>query len=242
MYKDWQFKDGALSPDAGDVANAQSSETPVLGVRIVRDNFGVAHIFATGPTEQAIEENIAFGVGYAQAEERLFQMEVLRHAGEGTPSELVGPGPNNSYSTMDFTSGATPRPTRSASPRSRPTSVPASRPRSRPSPPASTTLPSTPASCPPASRSTATCPSPSGRRPTPLPSRSSRPSRWASRPATSLATSPGPAAEEPVRHQPGRRHLQRPAVLSRTRSPRSASPTTNPRRSHFYIGRESPRG
>ncbi len=103
MYKDWQFKDGALSPDAGDVANAQSSETPVLGVRIVRDNFGVAHIFATGPTEQAIEENIAFGVGYAQAEERLFQMEVLRHAGEGTPSELVGPGANNSYSTMDFT-------------------------------------------------------------------------------------------------------------------------------------------
>jgi penicillin amidase len=103
MYKNWQFKDGALSPDADHVANAQSSETPIAGVRIVRDNFGVPHIFACGPTEQAIEENIAFGVGYAQAEERLFQMEVLRHAGEGTLSELVGPGPNNSYSTMDFT-------------------------------------------------------------------------------------------------------------------------------------------
>jgi penicillin amidase len=102
MYKNWQFKPASLSRDADHVANAQSSETPITGVRIVRDNFGVPHIFSSGPTEQAIEENIAFGVGYAQAEERLFQMEVLRHAAEGTLSELVGPGPNNSYSTMDF--------------------------------------------------------------------------------------------------------------------------------------------
>ena len=102
MYKNWQFKDGALSPDADHVAGAVSSETPLAGVRIVRDNFGVPHVFASGADEQAIEENIGFGVGYAQAEERLFQMEVLRRAAEGTLSELVGPGPNNSYATMDF--------------------------------------------------------------------------------------------------------------------------------------------
>lgn len=92
----WQLKDGILSPDADHVANAQSSDTPIAAVRVVRDNFGVSHIFATGAVEQAIEENICFGVGYAQAEERLFQMNVLRRAGEGTLSELVGPGPNNS--------------------------------------------------------------------------------------------------------------------------------------------------
>ena len=102
MYKNWQFKDGALSPDGDHVAGAASSETPIPGVRIVRDNRGVPHVFASGANEQAIEENLGFGVGYAQAEERMFQMEVLRRAAEGTISELVGPGTNNSYATMDF--------------------------------------------------------------------------------------------------------------------------------------------
>lgn len=102
MYKNWQFKDGALSPDADHVVGAISSATPAAGVRIVRDSWGIPHVFASGNNEQAIEENIAFGVGYAQAEERMFQMEVLRRAAEGTISELVGPGTNNAYSTMDF--------------------------------------------------------------------------------------------------------------------------------------------
>jgi penicillin amidase len=102
VYKNWQFKDGTLSADADHVAGAVSSEAPTNGVRIVRDGFGVPHVFAGGDGEQAIEENIAFGVGYAQAEERLFQMEVLRRVAEGTISELVGPGTNNSYATMDF--------------------------------------------------------------------------------------------------------------------------------------------
>ena len=31
MYKNWQFKDGALSPDADHVAGAVSSETPIAG-------------------------------------------------------------------------------------------------------------------------------------------------------------------------------------------------------------------
>jgi penicillin amidase len=102
MYKNWQFKDGALSSDAEHVVGAVGSETPAAGVRIVRDTFGIPHLFASGANEQAIEDNIAFGVGYAQAEERLFQMEVLRRAAEGTISELVGPGTDNSYATMDF--------------------------------------------------------------------------------------------------------------------------------------------
>ena len=102
MYKNWQFKNGALSSGPGSVVGAVSSEIPLAGVRIVRDRWGVPHVFASGVNEQAIEEHIAFGVGYAQAEERMFQMEVLRRAAEGTISELVGPGTNNSYATMDF--------------------------------------------------------------------------------------------------------------------------------------------
>src|SRR5438132_6575156 len=102
MYKNWQFKDGALRPDADHVAAASSSEVPAVGVRIVRDSWGIPHVFASGANEQTIEENLAFGVGYAQAEERMFQMEVLRRAAEGTISELVGPGTDNAYSTMDF--------------------------------------------------------------------------------------------------------------------------------------------
>ena len=102
MYKNWQFKDGALSTDGDHVAGAAGSETPIPGVRIVRDNRGVPHVFASGANEQAIEDNLGYGVGYAQAEERMFQMEVLRRAAEGTISELVGPGTNNSYATMDF--------------------------------------------------------------------------------------------------------------------------------------------
>jgi len=82
-------KNGALSPDADHVAGAVSTESPAPGVRIVRDKWGIPHIFATGPNEQAIEENIGFGVGYAQAEERMFQMEVLRRAEWQTINALV---------------------------------------------------------------------------------------------------------------------------------------------------------
>ena len=48
-------------------------------------------MFATGSDEQSIERRLAFGFGYAQAEERLFQMEILRRAAEGRLSDLVGP-------------------------------------------------------------------------------------------------------------------------------------------------------
>jgi hypothetical protein len=96
-YKNWRFRQGPLSSDPSQVADAVGEQQPADGVTIVRDKAGVPHVFASGPDEQAIEQRLAFGIGYAQAEERLFQMEILRRAGEGRLSELLGPD----YLTMD---------------------------------------------------------------------------------------------------------------------------------------------
>src|SRR5207302_3487000 len=96
-YEHWRFRSAGLSRDSAHVAGAVSTESPEAGVTIVRDRAGVPHVFANGPDEQTIEERLAYGIGYAQAEERLFQMEILRRAAEGRLSELLG----LSYLEMD---------------------------------------------------------------------------------------------------------------------------------------------
>lgn len=53
-------------------------------VTIVRDSDGVAHI--TGATET----DVAFGLGFVHAQERLWQMEVQRRIGHGRLSEIFG--------------------------------------------------------------------------------------------------------------------------------------------------------
>src|SRR6059058_118005 len=68
MYSDWRFRDGALAPTPADVPAPSADEQPVPGVRVVRDRFGVAHVYASGSDEQAIEDHIAYGIGYAQAQ------------------------------------------------------------------------------------------------------------------------------------------------------------------------------
>src|SRR5437868_11990878 len=96
-YESWRFRQGPLSAGPDQVPGPVTRESPATGVTIVRDGAGVPHVFAGGPDEQTIEQRLAFGIGVAQAEERLFQMEVLRRAGEGRLSELLGP----SYLEMD---------------------------------------------------------------------------------------------------------------------------------------------
>jgi len=54
-------------------------------VRIVRDDFGVPHVFA-----QTIR-GLYFGNGYAIAQDRLVQMEKYRRAAEGRMAEIFGP-------------------------------------------------------------------------------------------------------------------------------------------------------
>ncbi len=51
---------------------------------IIRDRWGVPHIYA------ANLHDLFFAVGYAQAQDRLWQMEFNRRLGSGTLSEVLG--------------------------------------------------------------------------------------------------------------------------------------------------------
>ncbi|HJS94494.1 MAG TPA: penicillin acylase family protein [Solirubrobacteraceae bacterium] len=76
------YKDATFGVPAGDVAG---TESPEPGVTIERDSkFGVPHIY--GDTRAAL----MFGIGYASAEDRLFFMDVLRHAGRGELAQFAG--------------------------------------------------------------------------------------------------------------------------------------------------------
>ena len=58
---------------------------PVANIEIIRDRHAVPHIKA----ENA--ENVYFGLGFAHAQDRLFQMDFMRRLGAGKLSEVVGP-------------------------------------------------------------------------------------------------------------------------------------------------------
>jgi acyl-homoserine lactone acylase PvdQ len=76
------FKDATFGVRSGDVASTQHPEP---GVTIIRDKrFGVPHIY--GDTRAELE----FGIGYATAEDRLFLIDVLRHAGAGDLAGFAG--------------------------------------------------------------------------------------------------------------------------------------------------------
>ena len=53
---------------------------------IIRDDYGVPHVFAE------TKEDLAFGAGYATAQDRLWQADVLRRTASGRLAELLGPG------------------------------------------------------------------------------------------------------------------------------------------------------
>jgi penicillin amidase len=54
-------------------------------VTISRDEYGVPHVFGS------TLETVWFGVGYAQAQDRLWQAEMLRRSATGTAAEILGP-------------------------------------------------------------------------------------------------------------------------------------------------------
>ena len=79
-------------------ASADALSVPGAGkVRIVWDNFGVPHIFAS--TERAL----FFGEGYAVGRDRLWQAELLRRVGTGTVAAMprVG-GPSSVPGDLEF--------------------------------------------------------------------------------------------------------------------------------------------
>jgi acyl-homoserine lactone acylase PvdQ len=76
------FKDSSFGVRPG---NVERTYSPRSDVTIVRDKaFGVPHIY--GRTR----DGAMFGLGYAGAEDRLFFMDVLRHAGRGQLSSFAG--------------------------------------------------------------------------------------------------------------------------------------------------------
>ena len=54
-------------------------------VSVKYDNFGIPHIYAEDHSDAY------FALGYLQAQERLFQMEMIRRITTGTLSEILGP-------------------------------------------------------------------------------------------------------------------------------------------------------
>jgi acyl-homoserine lactone acylase PvdQ len=80
------YKDATFGVKPGDV---EKTESPRSDVTIVHDNFGVPHIYGS------TRGGAMFGAGYAAAEDRLFFMDVLRHAGRAQLSSFAG-GSNTS--------------------------------------------------------------------------------------------------------------------------------------------------
>ncbi len=76
------YKDATFGVPAGDVGN---TETPEPGVTIEWDKqYGVPHIYGDTRPE------LMFGIGWATAEDRLFFIDALRHAGEGDLAQFAG--------------------------------------------------------------------------------------------------------------------------------------------------------
>jgi acyl-homoserine lactone acylase PvdQ len=76
------FKDSSFGVRDGDVERRYS---PRGDVTIVRDKgFGVPHVYGRD------RDGAMFGLGYAAAEDRLFFMDALRHAGRGELSSFAG--------------------------------------------------------------------------------------------------------------------------------------------------------
>src|SRR5215831_17382045 len=72
-------------PLVADVSGTR--EVPGLSapVRVVRDRWGVPHIYARTP------EDLFLAQGFVQAQDRLFQMDLWRRSAQGRLSEVLGP-------------------------------------------------------------------------------------------------------------------------------------------------------
>src|SRR5579885_1786732 len=72
---------GSLPRTSGTIALAG----PSAEIRITRDAAGVPHIAA------ANDRDAAFALGFVHAQDRLFQMDMMRRLGAGRLSEVLGP-------------------------------------------------------------------------------------------------------------------------------------------------------
>jgi acyl-homoserine lactone acylase PvdQ len=73
-----------------------STETPIDGVTIHRDNFGIPHIYADNL------DHASYALGYVTAQDRMFEMDAFRHAARGTLAAFAGPGTGDANLHMDI--------------------------------------------------------------------------------------------------------------------------------------------
>jgi penicillin amidase len=78
VYKQWT--EGPLPQHSGELSVAGLTDK----VEILRDSFGVPHIYASNTYD------LFFAQGYTQAQDRWWQMEFSRHTGAGRIQELTG--------------------------------------------------------------------------------------------------------------------------------------------------------
>ncbi|MGB9735737.1 MAG: penicillin acylase family protein [bacterium] len=90
---------GPNDPFAG-LTVSQTIQTPSgslqYPVEIIRDTYGIPHIYGRTMTD------VAFAQGYAEAQDRLFEMDMFRHIADGTLTEYFGAGPGNSVLNEDI--------------------------------------------------------------------------------------------------------------------------------------------
>jgi acyl-homoserine lactone acylase PvdQ len=81
------FKDGSFGVKPADVGRTyQPDPANHPGLTVIRDTeYGVPHVYGT------TRSDVMFGSGYVGAEDRLFFMDVLRHAGRAKLSSFAGP-------------------------------------------------------------------------------------------------------------------------------------------------------
>jgi penicillin G amidase len=88
------FSAAQQEPKLDLAARAQKAVSPIAGevkipglnqpVKVVRDTWGVAHIYA------ANQHDLFFAQGFVAAQDRLFQMEMWKRAGQGRLAEVLG--------------------------------------------------------------------------------------------------------------------------------------------------------
>jgi acyl-homoserine lactone acylase PvdQ len=84
------YKDAGFSPVVAGPNDRVETFPLHPGTVIIRDGaFGVPHIFGT------TRADTEFGSGFASAEDRLFEMDVLRHVGRAQLTSFIGPSASN---------------------------------------------------------------------------------------------------------------------------------------------------
>ncbi|HEV7678187.1 MAG TPA: penicillin acylase family protein [Candidatus Dormibacteraeota bacterium] len=79
LYANWQYK-----PMQFQRTGTGTNPGGNAAATVYRDSSGVPQIYA------ASEDDLFYAMGYAMAQDRLFQMEAFRHVGHGTLAELTG--------------------------------------------------------------------------------------------------------------------------------------------------------